>query len=150
MPVTDSREFTIALRVPPDLKIVTLNYPPSADPGDPVDITWRVHNQGQDTYYPQWFRLIDLDTGEELRRLDFGLANCASVGLTWTLTMPNRKWRLKAETGYKETPTAKAEFLISLPIPAAEWLPTAIGASVPLLVVGVVVGAQEIRKTLRL
>lgn len=137
------------IRIPPDDEIVKLEYPSSAKPGDSVSIDWRVHNKGQDTYFSQWFRIVDLDTGEELKRLDFGLPNCGSVGLTWTFTMPDRDWKLQAEAGYEGTVTATAPFTIGLPVSALEWLPIAIAASAPALVIGGAILSQEIKKVTR-
>jgi hypothetical protein len=129
---TDSKEFTVAAVVPPNVKIENLSYPSSAKPGDTITISWSACNRGGDTAYSEWTRLIDKDTGSELYRKDFTAAGGACVSNSKALTMPNKNYNLRIEAGYGSTATASAEFTVGLPgIPAEiPLVPMAVGAAV--------------------
>jgi len=97
----------------PDYKIEKLDYPSSANAGETVKISWTVHNLG--LWGWGWFRIVDLDTGKELNKGTFAAPKCGGVGDTWRFTMPNRDWRLRAETGYDDTITDSRKFTIKRP-----------------------------------
>jgi len=145
MPVTDTREFVIRRLIPPDVRITRLDYPSSASPGETVVITVEVTNQGGDTAIPQWVRLVDLDTGEELKRKDFVLPTGGSTGASWSLIMPDRDWRLRVEAGYESTVTAARTLTVGLTAPPVPW-PTVLVAGAPVLLGLVAVVASELTK----
>ena len=148
--VTDSRDFTIKLVKYPDIKIVRLVYPESARAGEAITITWRVRNDGGDTAITQFIRLVDRDTGEELKKQYFRLEPGQETGGNWGLTMPNRDWRLRVEAGYETAygryPTETRE----LEIPIAEVKPEVLIASlIPIAVIGGVIGLNEVGKVMK-
>jgi len=144
--VTDSRDFEITLEIYPDDRITDLKYPYKAHPGDTVTISWTVTNYGGDTGIAQYIRLIDRDTGEELKKDVFMLGHNASKSGSWSLTMPNKNWLLRVEAGYEyggmRYPTSGYDLSIVTEAPMLNLL---LGA-IPVLAVGGVIGFNEFRR----
>jgi len=112
----DTKTINFAVEAPPpDVKITTLNYPAEARAGEDIEISWLVKNEGGDGV-PKWFRIRDLDTDGLVPpgEMGFSLAPGAISGATIWPTMPNRNWRLRAETGYDSTLTDSRDFTIAI------------------------------------
>jgi hypothetical protein len=83
----------------PKAGIDSISAPVSASAGDSITVIVSFHNAGSTGLL--WSEIIDRDTGEivgvqEPIQLDAG----ASGSLSWTLTMPNKNWNLRAEAGH--------------------------------------------------
>lgn len=105
---------------PPDVKITSLSHSTKARAGEEVTIDWFLKNEGGDGGVPQWTRIRDLDTGGLVPpgEMSFSLDPGDVTGATIYPTMPNRNWRLRAETGYDSTLTDSRSFTITLEAPA--------------------------------
>lgn len=101
-----SRKITLGALIPPNLKIGNLTYPHAPNPGDTVNINWGITNQGGNTLYPQWTRLIDEDTLEQLHIENFVLDAGGYKETFTTWIMPDKTWNLRIEAGYNGTLTA--------------------------------------------
>jgi len=103
---------------PPNVKILRLDYPSSAERGQTVSISWMVINYGGDYNYECFVRLVDLDTGATLKDERYRFSPGAGGGKTWSFTMPNRNWRLSFRCGYSGTiVTDSRNFTITLAAP---------------------------------
>ncbi len=118
----ETTSFTVEAP-PPDIKITTLNYPTEARAGEEIEISWFLKNEGGNGVI-KWFRIRDLDTDGLVPpgEVGFSLAPGGMTGATIWPTMPNRNWRLRAETGYGSTMTDSRSFTITLAAPEPEMI----------------------------
>jgi len=144
--VTDSRDFEITLEIYPDDRITDLKYPYKAHPGDTVTISWTVTNEGGDSGIAQYIRLIDRDTGEELKKTVFMLGHGESRSGSWSLTMPNKHWLLRVEAGYEYGGMSYPTSTLDFSIPTEVSILNILLGSIPLLAVGGVIGFNEFRR----
>lgn len=94
----DSRSATITLY--PKMAIVDFYAPPSAKPGDLIQLWVSYRNDGGEGI--AWLKVIDVDTNEEVypRASWTAPAGATVYRMTIDLTMPNKTWNLRLEIGH--------------------------------------------------
>jgi len=137
------------------LRIVKLEYPSQAKPGETVRISCRYHNEGD--YGKSFCGFWDADTDDYLGGGGTHVhPPCVIGGFGIGRPMPNRDWRIRAEVGADTSnPRDPArvvqdsrEITIRLLLPAPiEWvpIPLAVGLS-PIIGVLSIVATNEVQK----
>ena len=100
MTITDTKDFTVTLSTPtnPDPVIVNTTAPSQAAQGAAVVVTVSIHNVG--AAGSCWAQMLDKDTGATVgARQTVSLQSNGTNTFNFTLTMPNKNWKLRVQVG---------------------------------------------------
>jgi hypothetical protein len=114
---SDSRTITVEGLVGPLAKIVKVVAPAYSEPGVTFEADVVVENAGTEAG-DVWVQIADLEDGMPGQRASVPIQPGAQTNVLFSLTMPNKVWKLSAQAGTDTDIESSMDFTVSnVPVP---------------------------------